>query len=41
MNVNAQRQAFSGGEDLKKQTLIHATVLLDKIVRVDRIATKG
>jgi hypothetical protein len=41
VNINAQRQAFSGGSDLKNQTLIHSTISKEEIFRLDRIAIKG
>lgn len=39
-NIQAEQQAFSAGADIRRTATIHATVLIDKLVRVDRIATK-
>jgi hypothetical protein len=39
VKANTERSAFSGGNDLRKITVIHATFALDSILRLDRMAT--
>ena len=39
LQANTERQAFSGGNDLKRITKLHCTIVLDRIARLDQMAT--
>lgn len=39
LQANTERQAFSGGQDLKRITKINCTIKLESVIRLDQMAT--
>ncbi len=39
LQANTERQAFSGGQDVKRITKLHCTIRLENVVRLDQMAT--